>query len=406
MQEGLTCTQRQLLTLLRYALFGHALPQETYDYGALYDEARAQAVEMLAFTPIIGSEEEGMHLLGAQNMRALVIKSLANTQLLSDHSYVDRLMRRHGIPYVILKGCACALYYPEPSLRVMGDVDFLVQPEDFERAKQVLLDEGFRARGENHACHEVFKGNRRASLELHFAPSGLPDGRAGELLRGYLRDAVAAGVERQTDLGTLTVPDTFHHGIIILMHTAHHFTGEGIGLRHLCDWAVFVNAVRDFPALFEQKLRAAGLWRFAQLITALSTAYLGLPQQQWAQDIDPKLLCALMQDIFLGGNFGRKISDRNKEVMLMASGENGKSRPARNFIASVNRNAYTKWPVMQRAKVLLPYAWSYYWVRYIRRRIQGKRPSIDIRRMKQGAREREALYRSFHLFEEEQGDTA
>ena len=39
---------------------------------------------------------------------------------------------------VIIKGTAAALYYPEPSLRAMGDIDFLLYPnngESFQKAE-------------------------------------------------------------------------------------------------------------------------------------------------------------------------------------------------------------------------------------------------------------------------------
>ena len=45
-----------------------------------------------------------------------------------------RLLESHGIPLVILKGAAAAVYYPVPSRRSFGDIDFLVSPERFARA--------------------------------------------------------------------------------------------------------------------------------------------------------------------------------------------------------------------------------------------------------------------------------
>jgi hypothetical protein len=108
--------------------------------------------------------------------------------------------------------------------------------------------------------------------------------------------------------------------IVLLLHTCHHLTVEGIGLRHLCDWAVFVNHLTNdtFRALFEVKLKAIGLWRFAQLLSQLSTYYLGMPEQEWAmQDVDEALLYAMIRDIFKGGNFGVKDSQRIYETMIL-----------------------------------------------------------------------------------------
>ena len=41
------------------------------------------------------------------------------------------------------------------------------------------------------------------------------------------------------------VPSDLHHGLILLLHNASHMTAGGIGLRHLCDWAVYMERMTD-----------------------------------------------------------------------------------------------------------------------------------------------------------------
>ena len=64
---------------------------------------------------------------------------IKNTNNLMEHDELNRLMTENDIPYCALKGLASAYYYPEASLRDMGDVDFLVRGQDFERAKEAVL---------------------------------------------------------------------------------------------------------------------------------------------------------------------------------------------------------------------------------------------------------------------------
>ena len=49
------------------------------------------------------------------------------------------------------------------------------------------------------------------------------------------------------------VPTAFHHGLVMLLHVAGHLINTGIGLRHLCDWAVFAAKFSDeeFCEMFE-----------------------------------------------------------------------------------------------------------------------------------------------------------
>ena len=49
-----------------------------------------------------------------------------------------------GIPWLVLKGAACAAaVYPEPGLRDLGDVDILVPPDFFPEARRRLEEAGF-----------------------------------------------------------------------------------------------------------------------------------------------------------------------------------------------------------------------------------------------------------------------
>ncbi len=49
----------------------------------------------------------------------------------------------HNIDMVILKGAAASIYYPRPDLRVMGDIDFFVHPQKFQKTYQILLENGY-----------------------------------------------------------------------------------------------------------------------------------------------------------------------------------------------------------------------------------------------------------------------
>ena len=71
----------------------------------------------------------------------------AKTQLLERrHAAILALLDRAGIPCLVLKGAALQpLYYRDPGLRAMGDLDLLVRPERFADAMACLLDAGWRS---------------------------------------------------------------------------------------------------------------------------------------------------------------------------------------------------------------------------------------------------------------------
>ena len=92
--------------------------------------------------------------------------------------------------------------------------------------------------------------------EVHFSLNGMPNSLSLSFEK-YLGNILDNTKELSVSNGKCLVPSDFYHGIILLLHTANHLTHEGVGLRHLCDWAVFVNGFsnEEFVNLFEIPLK-------------------------------------------------------------------------------------------------------------------------------------------------------
>lgn len=397
-------TEKIILALLSRELFqSNVVTLDEVDWEALYQECRNQSVPVLVWNALKQDRIPGET---AQRWKKIVIASAYNNlQVNWQHLLVDRLMEKGKIPYVILKGSASAAYYPAPMDRIMGDVDFLVSPSDLEKAGEILMAEGFVPWEEEHICHVVYRKDN-IHLEMHFEPAGIPYGKPGELVREYMKDVMEQAQEIQVEGEKLRVPSRFHHGLIILLHTSHHLTGEGIGLRHLCDWAVFVSSMTDeeFRALFEEKLKAIGMWRFACLLTQTCIRYLGCPPRQWVGREESSLTAAIIRDVFDGGNFGNKEESRKHETYLISNrGKDGVGKHSflGQTILSLNEIVYLKIPVARKVPILLPLGWIFYGGRYLIRMIRGKRPRLHLEETLEGAAARRKIYRQFRLFEEE-----
>lgn len=365
-------------------------------------EAQSQAVTQLVYSVLDKS------LLTPEEAKQWKLSSSAtisdNIRILHNHSLLHEWMTDAHIPYVVLKGAASASYYPIPSYRSMGDVDFLVRKEDLDRAGKVLEEKGLTPWDEEHISHIVYRGPKK-HYEMHFNLAGTPHGDAGELVRDYTADVFEKATVKKIGVGEAVLPAPFHHGLILLLHTCHHLTGEGVGLRHLCDWAAFENGLSDdeFRELFEEKLKALGLWRFAQILTRLSIRYLGAEDREWAVAEDV-IVGNLMEDILTGGNFGKKDSDRGMYAAFLSDrGKDGvgNTSMAGQFRKSINDMIYRYWPAAKKYKILLPIGWVYFGARRVLMEMTGKRKKTDIGRFMGGATERRNLYKQFHLYEAE-----
>lgn len=384
--------------MLRAFLTGdYPMPDYSGDPSGLWKEANIHGVELIAFKDADISDFEDT--LRAEIKRHVLQKIKMNFALAAAHSSVSTLLTNGGIPHAMIKGCISSLYYSTPDLRRLGDVDFVVDKCNFDAARALLTENGYRELNVNHKIHIMFEKNG-IRYEMHSEPPGIPDGERGEGCRRYLADLTRDAVVRDTVFGRMSVPSVFHHGLIVLLHTAHHMSYSGIGLRQLCDWAVFEGTLTEdeFMKMFEAPLRETGLYTFENVLTAVCEKYLGSSPKAHAQGADELLVGGLLSDVLSGGNFGQRNTVRSHEAYLITAGKTSRSMPER-FIRALLDMIYLKWPLSKKLKILVPFGWAFYGARYVVRIIAGKRPKLRIRAAVKGAEARNMLYKGLHLFE-------
>ena len=396
-----------LLKTVGYQLFGGERPRISADIFAVLEEAKAQTVFTGVF-PFFQAElqqsGQGGFVAAQEIFFGNVIK---NTNNFMEHDELNKLMTNNDIPYCTLKGLASAYYYPDPSLREMGDVDYLVQETDFEKAKQAALNAGFAIDhgDEPDSIHIAFKRGPMSIWEQHRTINGIPNGEVGEDIQLEIDRTIKTSEQITLDGVICRIPDAFHHGLIMLLHVASHMTSEGIGLRHLCDWAVFANRLGNdgFDELFEEKLTRFGLWKFAQILTLVSEKYLGIAHMEWAQnpEVTDEHLEAVMEDIMNGGNFGKKDLNRYREIKYI-SNRGERTVDNKNVVDQVfgtlNQKTCSDYPWIKKHKVFLPIGWAAEGGRYLALLITGKRKSKGTSAMLREAAKRKEIYSKMELF--------
>ncbi len=180
-----------------------------------------------------------------------------------------------GIRTVVLKGIAVGLNYPDPLRRPCGDLDCYLMG-DYEKGNVLAETLGahveyefykhseFSYKGlmvENHQFCTAVRGSRRAK-------------RFERLLQSLLHD------EGTTKIGetSLDNPSPMFNALFLTHHAKGHFLVEGIALRHLCDWGMFVHRhCEDLDwGKFNSYCIQYGLQYFADSMTRLSRDLLGI----------------------------------------------------------------------------------------------------------------------------------
>lgn len=394
-------TKKTVLNLLSSAMFQKPFNvNNEVDWKLVFEECRAQSITSLAFSAL---PKDKVPEDVFQKWKEHINSGLAtNSRICYAHTMLHNLLTGAGITYVILKGCASAEYYPEPLLRTMGDVDFYVRENDKKTVHDLLIKNGFVFNDHHHEIECAYEKDG-VILELHWGITGVPGGKTGALIQQYFEDIFEKSSLKQLDLARYNTPSLFHHGLIMLLHVARHMITGGIGLRHFCDWAVFVDKVGDdFVPMFEDKLKQVGLWCFAQIMTQFCTQYLGLPQQNWAGIAEKQLLNKLKDDVFAGGNFGHKDLTRADEAKFITSRKKGGVNYDSNIkqaVLSANEIVRKHWKFADKVPIVYPAGWAFFGGRYAIRSIAGKRERVKVSTLVKGAEKRKEIYKGLKLFE-------
>lgn len=404
--EHLSLTDKMLLHLLGFSLTGAencAFSSEELaqvDWDAVLTESQHQAVPLMVldaagrYAPYVPTE------IYERWIRASVDFFEPNLKVTAGQGQLVDLLTSNSIGYVILKGAAAAVRYPRPDLRMMGDVDFLIDPACQLVVENLLLNNGYRKIQMEHDCHVAFEKDG-VEYEMHFQTAGIPSGAVGERVRTFMADALQTAQTATLEGATFAVPDPTHQALIFLLHMQQHTLGEGLGLRQLCDWLCFVRDTDGQPFWKETVvplLKEIGLFTYASVMTKLGSLCFTMPCPVWVEAKDD-LCTAVMGDMLASGNFGSKDESRSKSGRLIS--EHGKEGTKHGMIyyscRIMHRYVMRSYPVVRKIPILYPFLFVYRVLRYLVLSLCGKRESVG--ELTAAANQRKAVYERLKIFE-------
>lgn len=401
MSEFLNQECKVLLQIISKDLFGFnsIINLSSVELSKLYKEAKDQTVIAMAFNslPESASRLDAQTYLMWQGTAFSLMRQALNNNLAN--ATLTKLFDDNGIEHSTIKGYTSASFYKNPTHRQMGDIDFLIREEDVEKATELLVANGYERFEDDHDLHIGFKKNGLI-YELHTAVTSVPEGK--EYILDSLNDVIEKAVYVNSSCGRIKVPSALHHGIIMLMHMQRHIIiSSGIGIRHLADWAVFVNHFEndEWVGIFEKPLKKIGLWKFAKVISKAAEIYLKLPPKPWFSDEDASLANSLAKEIFTSGNFGVKNETNAQEQVFYKHSEQGKGKLSRIF-GGITRKVYSWAPFYKRNKFLLPIGYVAYCLRIAFQMIFENKKLNFFKIVKKGNEQYET-YSKLKFFEEE-----
>lgn len=330
-RQTMTRSHQQFLELLRSGLWGTpadtSLFQGEVNWKAIMRIAKEQTVQVIVTDGIealpseLWPSKEIMFKLMAIRIKTKHLHLQLNATLVK----ITQALQAAGIPSVLLKGQGVAHNYRLPDSRMCGDIDLYVGLENFEKASDVICTLNptqTKEEIEHDALHRHFDIDD-VNLELHQKASSSANKRQDRLFDAWtksnLDDHFNDGSLPTIDFdGTpVNTPSANYNAVFILHHAVRHMITEGIGLRQICDWTMFLY--KHHADINEEELRATlrkfhmeAIWREFGI---LAINMLGLPPSCLPlvpRNLSSKKTDKLLEQIFAYGNFGQY--DKNGRI--------------------------------------------------------------------------------------------
>ena len=376
-------TEQVLLQAIQKSLWNKDImfPENT-DWNAVLKEAEDQAVLGIVIGVVpadVQREWKG---------RASAVTA-SFVRILHYQEQLYKLLKENGIPMVILKGTAAAIYYPNPSQRTMGDIDYLVPSEYFEKAKELLSTNEYSIEDDPRAPRHmhIYKGGISFEQHRFFSSEGIDVER-------YVTEGVSQVVEEKIYGTKFPILPNLANGLVLLGHMAQHLK-SGLGLRQVVDWMMFVNRELDdelWSNAFERATIETGLNQVAIVSTKMCQQYLGLSENiHWCKDADSELCAELMESLLSSGNFDRK---RGKGSAVESVTSNIARKGLFRYLQTAGEY---NWEAYHRHHWLKPFAWLFQIGRYAKKGFQAKRSRTQLKEDIERGRNRKELLKKLSI---------
>lgn len=190
----------------------------------------------------------------------------------------------HGFKMMVLKGYACSIYWPKPEHRPAGDIDIWLFGE-YRLADEVISREaGIHVDTSEHH-HTVFFWNG-FMVENHYDFINVHHHKSNAYFESILKELGQDDSHHVDVYGEkVYMPSPDLHALFLLRHAMAHFAATKITLRHLLDWAFFVEKNSEginWPWLMEIMDRF-GMAEFLNIVMAICIEDLGFGKNLFPQ---------------------------------------------------------------------------------------------------------------------------
>lgn len=312
-------SQQAFFALVRAGLWEREVrlaPFEKIDYQEVYRLAEEQSV--------LGLVTAGLdHVVDVKVLQEEVLQFVGNTLQLEQanltmNGFVAQLirkLRKYDIYALLIKGQGIAQCYERPLWRVSGDIDLLLDANNYAKAKAYcesisdsIATETIKNKERLHQEYQIGDWIVELHGTMHADLSRRMD-RVIDQVQDETFSKKQVRVWKNKDVD-VALPSPDNDVIFVFSHILQHLFFEGIGLRQICDWCRLLWSYKDSidKCLLEERLCKMGVMSEWKVLAAFAVKYLGMPEEamplnagesSWERKADR--ICSFVMEV---GNFG------------------------------------------------------------------------------------------------------
>ena len=260
---------------------------------------------------------------------------------------VGKFLKQHGCQMMVMKGQACATMYPNPLHRSIGDIDCYLY-NDYEKGNELIRQTGvhvddswykhseFCIEGETFENHQYFVttrgGERYKRLDRKLkvlANGGTTDNgqrttdnglfstlnSANNSLNSEHTDSAHARYDSSefdsalahSQISSLNVqyPPLMFNALFLTYHACIHFVSEGLRLKQVLDWVMFVKAHQeevDWKELHAMCVEFK-LDRFLNVMNAIAVEVFGVEKKATEMVCESPYVAKVMNSILYDDDY-------------------------------------------------------------------------------------------------------
>ena len=338
---------------------------ENCDRDAVAKKAMQQNILPIVYFNLFGEETDNPYY-------PLVMQAIANNE--RKMFFLGKLlqeMEQEKINCCVLKGSSLAPLYASPELRISGDIDLLISPYDEKRVVRFLENRNFeiKKRVKNSQHFEAVHKNA-GMYEIHVR---LFDREFDKYILQNKFKVNEAYKKMVTPDGNIINILSENDGLyFVTAHMIKHFVKDGLGLRQISDWLLYIkkNCGELNLKEYDDTIQGLGFDKFINAMYTVGKKYFGIDLGK--DEFSPEDILSDMEE---GGSFGHSDRERAKYKKRLLDSIYEKSDKVKkiDFISKLLRIAFPdkrtliKKGILKEGSIfiMLPFGWIKRWVKVI-----------------------------------------